>query len=61
MWNAFMLKGAKFSPNDIPLCPTTAKSLPARLISYDDTKTVHRREIRKGNTDYHVNAFIHFY
>ena len=61
MWNAFMLTGAKFSPNDIPLCPSTAKSLPARLISYDDAKTVHRREIRKGNTDYHVNAFIHFY
>ena len=24
MWNAFMVKGAKFSANDIPLCPTTA-------------------------------------
>ena len=56
-----MVKGAKFSPNDIPLCPTTATSLPARLISYDEAKSIHNRELQKGNTDYRVNAFIHFY
>ena len=61
MWNAFMLKGARFSPNDIPLCPTTAASPPPRLISYDEAKSIHRREMRKGNTDYHVDAFIHFF
>ena len=61
MWNAFMLKGAKFSNNDIPLCPTTAVSPPSRLISYDDAKTIHRRELRKGNVDYHVDAYIHFF
>ena len=52
MWNAFMVKGAKFSPNDIPLCPTTATSLPVRLISYDEAKCIHNRELQKGNTDY---------
>lgn len=61
MWNAFMVKGAKFSPNDIPLCPTTAVSPPSKIISYDDAKTIHRREYRRGNNDYHVDAFIHFY
>jgi len=56
-----MLEGATFSQNDIPLCPTTADSLPSRLISYDEAKAVHRNEMRRGNTDYHVDAFIHFY
>jgi len=61
VWNAFMLRGAKYSPNDIPLCPTTAAILPTRLISFDDAKTIHKKEMRCGNTDYHVDAFIHFF
>lgn len=61
MWNAFMVKGAEFSANDIPLCPTTAKETPSRLISYDEAKTIHKKELRKGNHDYHVDAYIHFY
>lgn len=61
MWNAFMVKGASFSTNDIPLCPTTASSLPARLISFDDAKAIHKKEIQKGNIYYHIDAFIHFY
>ena len=61
MWNAFMVEGAEFSANDIPLCPTTAKEPPSRLISYDDAKTIHRKALRKGNLDYHVDAYIHFY
>ena len=61
MWNAFMVRGAKFSVNDIPLCPTTATSLPAKLISYDEAKCIHKKEMRRGNGDYHVDAFIHFY
>lgn len=61
MWNAFMLDGAVFSQNDIPLCPTTAVTLPSRLISFDDAKAIHRREIKRGNVNYHVDAFIHFY
>lgn len=61
IWNAFMVKGAEFSTNDIPLCPTTATEPPSRLIAYDEAKTIHRRELRKGNLDYHVDACIHFY
>ena len=61
MWNAFMVEGAKFSSNDIPLCPTTAIAPPSRMISYDDAKTIHRKELKRGNDDYHVDAFIHFY
>lgn len=61
IWNAFMLEGATYSPNDIPLCPTTATTLPSKLISFDDAKSIHRKELQKGNLDYHVDAFIHFY
>jgi hypothetical protein len=61
MWNAFMVRGATFSANDIPLCPTTATTLPAKLISYDEAKTLHKKMIRQGNRNYHVDAFIHFY
>lgn len=61
IWNAYMLKGTLYSPNDIPLCPTTAVSLPSRLISYDEAKTLHNKEMQRGNKDYHVDAFIHFY
>lgn len=61
MWNSFMVQGAHFSPHDIPLCPTTASAPPKRLISYIDAKTIHRKEMKCGNYDYHVDAFIHFY
>ena len=61
MWNAFMLRGAKFSPNDIPLCPTTATAPPSKLISFDEAKAIHRKELRKGTSNYHVDAYIHFY
>ena len=61
IWNAFMVEEAVFSINDIPLCPTTATAPPTRLIPYDEAKTVHGKELRNGNPDYHVDAFIHFY
>lgn len=61
VWNAFMVGGASFSANDIPLCPTTAVSPPSKIISFDTAKTIHNREMRRGNRDYHVDAFVHFY
>ena len=61
MWNAFMVKGASFSQNDIPLCPSTATDMPAQIISYVDAKAIHKKEMRSGNKDYHMDAFIHFY
>ena len=61
MWNAFMLEEAKFSVNDIPLCPTTATAVPTRLIAYDEAKAIHKKEMSCGNHSYRVDAFIHFY
>lgn len=61
VWNAFMLQGASFSENDIPLCPTTANEIPSRLISYEEAKHIHNCELERGNANYKVNAFVHFY
>ena len=61
MWNAFMLKDAIFSENDMPLCPTTATTPPKSLISWREAKTIHKREMRRGCKNYHVDAFVHFY
>ena len=61
IWNAFMVRGAAFSPNDTPYCPTTALSVPANLVSYEEAKTIHRNAMRNGHTDYCIKAFIHFW
>lgn len=62
LWNAFMVEGATFSSHDIPLCPTYFPSgLPKELISFAEAKTLYNREIRSGNSDFHHDAFIHFY
>ena len=50
IWNAFMVKNATFSyPSDIPFCPCTATSLPKQLISYDDAKSLYKKEIKVRN------------
>lgn len=62
MWNAFMVKNAIFEGDyDMPLCPCTAKSPPKELISYEDAKSLYKKEIKNGNTNFFVDAFIHFY
>jgi hypothetical protein len=54
IWNAFMVEGAKFSVKDIPMCPTTTSKTSSKLISFDDAKAIHKREMRRGNKDYKV-------
>lgn len=61
VWNAFMVQGASFGAHDIPFCPTTAKSIPRNLMSWPEAKRIHRRECRRGNGNYHIDAFVHFY
>lgn len=61
MWNAFMVETAQFSPNGIPLCPTTTTNIPKRLIGYDEAKSIHKRMMHEKKYDYHIDAFIHFY
>ncbi len=62
MWNAFMVKDASFTYlSDIPVCPCTAVEPPLQLISYEDAKSLYKKEIKSGNSSFHNNAFIHFY
>lgn len=60
VFNAFMVKEATFSRNDIPLCPMTASSVPSSLITFSQAKSIHRREIRK-NPNYACDSFVCFY
>ncbi len=62
IWNAEIVRGATFSSHDIPNCPTyLPNGLPKKLISYQDAKTIYYRNIRKGLTTFHVDAFVDFY
>ncbi len=61
IWDAFMLVGASYDVHDIPFCPTTAKQIPKKLISWPEAKRLHKKAIRHSNKEYHISAFIHFY
>ena len=61
VWNAFMVEGAEYDVHDIPICPTTATSLPSQLISWPEAKRLHKKAVRKGDKEYRSHAFIHFY
>ena len=61
VWNAFMLRGAHFSRNDIPFCPTTACHIPEQLIVWEEAKTIYHRQIRNGEPSFSHPAFVCFY
>ena len=61
VWNAFMVRAAKWSVNDIPLCPTTAKVIPENVISFAEAKTLCNKHKKVGEMDFFVNVFVHFY
>lgn len=61
VWNAYMVNGAQFTANDIPICPCTAKIPPAELISYEQARLIYKKYLKKRNTDFHINAYVHFY
>ena len=61
IWNAFMVKGAIFTENDIPICPTTATALPNDIILWTEARIIYKRELARGNKKFHYNAFVCFY
>lgn len=61
IWNAFMLEGASYAEHDIPICPTTARSYPSRLVSWPEAKRLHKKALRRGDKEYKINAYVHFY
>ncbi len=50
IWNAYMTRGARYTLNDIPICPSTAVEIPKGLIGYDEIKNM-----------VHTDFFVHFY
>lgn len=61
-WNAFMVQGATFCTEyDIPECPTTAKEIPKRMLTYSEAKAIYKKELAKGNKHFQNDAFVCFY
>ena len=60
IWNAYMVRGAEFTENDIPISVTTCAVLPRKLIGFDEAKSVYNKTIRK-DPDFFEDAFIHFF
>ena len=61
IWNAFMLEGATFTEHDIPLCPTTAKEIPSKIITYEEAKEIYKQNLRKKNKSFKSPEFVCFY
>lgn len=61
IWNSSLLKDATYDRYDIPFCPTTATEIPNALISIPNAKAIFKNEIKKGNIDFKIDAFIHPY
>ena len=56
-----MCKGALYSKNDMPYCPTTAKELPKELITWEVAKHMYKKAIARKETSFYCDAFICFY
>lgn len=56
-----MCEGASFSENDIPFCPTTATNLPTHIITWDEAKSIYKKQIQNKNYDFLHNAFVCWY
>lgn len=61
IWNAYMAEGAEFGYLDIPFCPTTATEIPKGIITWEEAKAIHRKELARGNASYHEEVFVCFY
>lgn len=61
VWNAFMVKGATFSENDIPFCPTTATELPQAVITWEEAKAIYKKHRIKKDTDFKYDAYVCWY
>lgn len=61
VWNAFMVKGATFSENDIPFCPTTATELPRAVITWEEAKAIYKKHRIKKDADFKYDAYVCWY
>ena len=61
VWNAYMADGATFTSCDIPFCPTTASDVPKALITWDEAKSILRKNQAIDDATFFYNAFVCFY
>lgn len=61
IWNAFMVQGAIFCQYDIPVCPTTATTLPRAMITWEEAKRIHKKHLARKEYDYHEDSFVNWY
>ena len=61
IWNAYMAEGAVFGNHDIPYCPTTATEVPASIITWEEAKSIYKKNISVKNHDFTYDAFVCFY
>lgn len=59
-WKPELVKEALFDDIDIPFCPTTAKTIPSDIITYEEAKRIYKREI-KINPYFKCDCFVCFY
>lgn len=60
-WNPYMVRGASFSKNDIPFCPTTSKDVPIMVITYKEAIAIYNKELHNGNKYFQHMAYVCFY
>lgn len=61
IWNAFMVEDAIFSINDIPYCPTTIKSLPIEIITWNEAITIYNKHIKRNDENFYSDVFVCWY
>ena len=61
VFNAYMCKDAIFGKNDIPFCPTTARELPKDVITWDEAKSIYKKNLCKKNENFQHESFVCFY
>lgn len=60
IWNAFMVRGAFYTNNDIPICEYIADEIPKDIITFEEAKRIYSSSYRK-NHNFHYNAYVCFY
>lgn len=63
IWNAFMCNNADFRTNgtDIPFCPTTATTIPSKIITWTEAKSIYKRKMKCKMYNFKYDAFICWY
>lgn len=56
-----MVRGATFTENDIPICPTTAKEVPHDIITWEEAKAIYKKHRIKKDLSFKHDAFVCWY